>query len=70
MTLQELAALPVGTKVRLFVEACESKGAQYEYGVVNSSGVTMSITWDDDVRNLIDTKSQSWFHFVADMELA
>jgi hypothetical protein len=68
MTLQELAALPVGTHVRL---AWECYGLEHEHGVIEVAGALTSITWfEGDVSgSLIDTRSQKWAGFVGDMEV-
>ena len=74
MTLQELAALPVGTHVRLAWE-CYGQGDahwfEHEHGVIEVAGALTSITWfEGDVSgSLIDTRSQKWAGFVGDMEV-
>ena len=64
MTLQELASLPKGTRVRLML------GDEYEYATIGLSGAITHVTWDDGPTSLIDAKSQVWSEFVGEMEVA
>ena len=64
MTLEQLAALPEGTKIRLWLD-------QYtEYGVVLGAGAIVRIEWggDYEATSLIDTKSMTWAKFVEDID--
>jgi hypothetical protein len=76
MTPQELAELPVGTRVRFFIDWNEENSeipartyAIYDYGTVGLAGVITHVTWDDGPTSLIDTKSQVWESFIADIEV-
>jgi hypothetical protein len=76
MTPQELAALPVGTRVRLLIEdmvslgdgEVERLGKSYEFGTVVLQSSIVHVTWDSGPASLIDTKSKVWEPFIADME--
>ncbi len=72
MTLEQLAALPAGTRVRLWIDRCE-KIDDYDYGVVSQSGSITIIKWkvdwkEDELYQTIDTKSKSWEQFVIDID--
>jgi hypothetical protein len=74
MTLEQLAALPEGTKVRLWMDAYTEIGDEsidvYDYGVVLGAGAIVRIEWggDYDATSLIDTKSKTWEPFVKDID--
>lgn len=72
MTLQELAALPVGTRVRLFIEETlvhDEITRVYDYGTIESVGVPTHVAWDGGPLLYIDSKSPGWSDFVGDMEV-
>ena len=80
MTLQELAGLPVGTKVRFLMElfplsdGSEGFGAIYDFGTVVQSGVLVHILWDACEKDMsgvtiIDTKGAPWFAFIKELEV-
>lgn len=72
MTPQELAALPVGTRVQFDLRVDESDAPVFDYGTVRASGGTCAIEWDAQdgsppVTGYIDTKSISWARFIKDI---
>ncbi len=73
MTLQELAALPAGTRLRLSWECYEGDAhwIEYEHGTVEVAGALPLICWLEGPvsGSLIDTKNQKWAEFVRDMEV-
>ena len=77
MTLEQLAALPEGTKVRLWMDQYTQRtefGDEsidvYDYGVVLGAGAVVRIEWHGDFEStsLIDAKSKTWEQFVRDIE--
>lgn len=71
MTPQELAALPIGTRVRYLVE---TEPLEYDYGTVKVNGMMPQIEWDaKDVyeakTNLIDLTRPAWIRFIEDISL-
>jgi hypothetical protein len=74
MTLEQLAALPEGTKVRLWMDQYTEIGDEsidvYDYGVVLGAGAVVRIEWRGDfaLTSLIDTKSKTWEQFVRDID--
>ena len=74
MTLEQLAALPEGTKVRLWLDQYTEIGDEsidvYDYGVVLGAGAVVRIEWYSDFgsTSLIDTKSKTWEQFVRDID--
>ena len=74
MTLEQLAALPEGTKVRLWLDQYTEIGDEsidvYDYGVVLGAGAAVRIEWNGDFNttSLIDTKSPVWAAFVSDID--
>jgi hypothetical protein len=61
MTLQELAALPVGAKLRQVLPGLS------EYGTIVVAGKQAQIAWESGSTTLLDTQSVVWAHFVADL---
>jgi hypothetical protein len=71
MTLQELAALPEGSHVRLFVQEDSTGRRAYVNGTIVLAGLMPNVMWNDGgATSIIDTKSRVWTRFVGDMELA
>lgn len=74
MTLEQLAALPEGTKVRLWMDQYTEIGDEsidvYDYGVILGAGAVVRIEWHSDFEStsLIDTKSKTWEQFVRDID--
>jgi hypothetical protein len=59
MTPDELAALPAGTIVLLDAEA----------GEIVKAGKVTEIMWPESgCTNMIDTKSEAWYSFIADLK--
>jgi hypothetical protein len=72
MTLQELAALPVGARVRMFMEYAEIADESmevYEYATVIQGGNEVHLEWDNDMGTWISTKSLVWGSFVDYLEV-
>lgn len=73
MTLEQLAALPEGTKVRLWMDRYTLQDEEvdvYDYGVVLGSGPVVRIEWhgDFELTSLVDTKSKTWEPFARDID--
>jgi len=69
MTPQELAELPVGTRVRFFIDWNENLETRlYDYGVIGLSGTVTHVDWADGPTSVIDTKGPAWAPFIQDME--
>lgn len=72
MTPQELAELPVGTRVRFLVD---DDPEQYDYGTILVSGMLPHIKWDPSevwesgVTSLIDLNRPAWERFVENIVL-
>jgi hypothetical protein len=72
MTPQELAELPVGTRVRFLIEDSSTQDETilvYDFGTIGIPGVVTHVSWDDGPTSLIDTKSKVWEGFIAEMEV-
>jgi hypothetical protein len=72
MTPQELAALPKGARVKF--DRCPDPG--FDYGTVVVAGVVCQVQWnpppydkEGGIITIIDTKSEGWTRFVADISL-
>jgi hypothetical protein len=77
MTLEQLVALPVGTRIGFVVDEEQIQDGKklFEYGTIVRSGNEVHITWDQDENlsqrtSIIDTKSSIWSPFVSGMEVA
>lgn len=73
MTPQDLAALPVGTRVSFKNDVLpdEPENPAFDYGVVAARGSIVRIEWDTGIPSgsLIDTKSPFWEEFILDIEV-
>jgi hypothetical protein len=64
VTPQELAALPVGSIVRLEYEDCG-----FEEGEIVQAGQTVQILWPQSkCTNVLDTNSKGWYDFIGWLE--
>jgi|HubBroStandDraft_2_1064218.scaffolds.fasta_scaffold72801_4 hypothetical protein len=74
MTREQLAALPVGAKIRLWVDRFtvgDETVDVYEFGEIVVSGAVVTVAWEgnnDTVSSFIDTKSPTWDPFVRDID--
>ena len=80
MTPQELAALPVGTRIKYslapVVEPLPDETEWgYDYGTIERSGTQVLVAWDaidefaDVSQSFIDTSSLFWAKFIEDISL-
>ncbi len=71
MTLQELAALPEGTKVKLDMRP----DIGYDHGTIVRRGKTTYILWEPEIdgttgaTSIIHTEDEKWAAFVGDLSL-
>lgn len=69
MLPHELAALPVGTRIKLALDGFSG----YDYGTVAQTGVTVRLDWDEHTEapeaTLVDTASSLWYDFIKDISL-
>jgi hypothetical protein len=71
MTLEQLAALPVGAKIRLWMDRFtiqDEKTDVYDYGEIVVAGPVVTVEWDGGYSSYIDTKCQTWNAFVRDID--
>jgi hypothetical protein len=65
MTPQELAALPVGSIVRMKYD----DGTPDEEGEIVQAGQTVHILWPQShCTNVLDTNSKGWYDFIGWLE--
>jgi hypothetical protein len=73
MTLQELAALPAGARVRMQMDSVrvhDELTEVYEYATVIQGGNEVHLSWDIGTGSWISTKSLVWGSFVDYLEVA
>jgi hypothetical protein len=79
MTPKELAALPVGTRVKLNLVPFWRDRVDdqvydwgYDYGVINKSGVEPHIRWEEGSpsESIIYTQSDAFFALISDISIA
>jgi hypothetical protein len=73
MTLQELASLPIGTRVKYdnWIDNEPEEGERFDYGSIIFSGVTVLIAWatGESMSTCVDTKKKVWEKFALDISL-
>lgn len=63
MTPEQLASLPLGSRVRL-------EGEGFEIGKIVKTGPVVNIEWpNSDVTNYVDTGSSKWKTFIMWLDL-